>query len=330
MSIKNIKNKFWLTLVAIIFTLTSCVHNKKDATISKKIKTEKPKDIKNIENTKEKIKKEKDVITIWIHGTKMMGLQDHIFKDFFFRIVGLHNINEYLDKHKITKLAKQLSEQNTHRFEYNNFYVYGWSGELSHEARKIAAKDLHRVTLELIQNCVIPKIRLITHSHGGNVALNMTKINKQSQDKISIYELILLACPVQQKTAHFVSEGMFEKVYSLYSELDMLQIIDPQGLHKFKNKEKKPLFSERMFAPEEKITQAKIRINGRSIMHIEFITERFAKLLPNILYELDQWDQQEAKEATITNKRKCLSINVDKKNTVFNKKYLVKRKTKYN
>jgi len=42
MSIKNIKNKFWLTLVAIIFTLTSCVHNKKDATISKKIKTEKP------------------------------------------------------------------------------------------------------------------------------------------------------------------------------------------------------------------------------------------------------------------------------------------------
>lgn len=328
MNIKNIKNKVWLTLATIIFTLTSCVHNKKDALIAQENKAKTQDNIKNnpsidiitIEKPKAKqeVIKEKNVITIWVHGTKMMGLQDHVFKDFFFRTIGLNNINKYLDKHKITKIAKTLNNQNTHRFEFNNFYVYGWSGELSHNARKLAAKDLHKSILKLIQdykqkNCITPKIRLITHSHGGNVALNLAKINNKSENKITIFELILLACPVQKKTCDLISNNMFEKIYSLYSQIDMLQVIDPQGLHKYKKKEKKPLFSQRTFTPQEKLTQAKIKINGRGIMHVEFITEKFAKLLPNILIELDQWNAKEINYINAQTKMKCIKIHTKAK-----------------
>ena len=370
MNIKNIKNKVWLTLVTIIFTLTSCVHNKKDALSAQankaKIQNNIKANAKNSANLKieqktqktvKKVAKEKDVITIWVHGTRLMALQDSIGKNFFYRKVGLHQISEYLDEHKLKKLAKELSDQNTPRFVFNNFCVYGWSGELSHKARKLAAKDLHESIIRLIanyknKNGVTPKIRLITHSHGGNVALNLVKINNKSQNKITVYELVLLACPVQKKTCNFVSNSMFERVYSLYSQMDMLQIIDPQGLHKSKKKEvkksketkncvgKKPLFSERTFAPEQKITQAKIKINGRGIMHIEFITEKFAKLLPNILQELDQWNAQENGTPEIQRhmaqspetQMKCLKIgyNSSGKKNIYTRKYLKKRRSKKN
>ena len=50
--------------------------------------------------------------------------------------------------------------------------------------------------------------------------------------------------------------------------LDIMQVIDPQGLHK---EVKAPLFSERFLPRNEKIEQVAIKINDRSLMHIEFV-----------------------------------------------------------
>ena len=68
---------------------------------------------------------------------------------------------------------------------------------------------------------------------------------------------------------HYAHSPLFEKIYSLYSMLDILQVIDPQGLNK--KKKKAPLFSERFLPRHEKIEQVAIKFNDRSLMHIEFV-----------------------------------------------------------
>jgi len=56
----------------------------------------------------------------------------------------------------------------------------------------------------------VPKVTLISHSHGGNVALNLAAI-AEKESPLSIERLILLACPVQQETAALVDAPMFKK-----------------------------------------------------------------------------------------------------------------------
>ena len=56
----------------------------------------------------------------------------------------------------------------------DSFYTFGWSGLLSQRQRRIEAVRLYNALLPLHQT----KIRLIAHSHGGNVCLNLAAINK--------------------------------------------------------------------------------------------------------------------------------------------------------
>jgi len=136
---------------------------------------------------------------------------------------------------------------------------------------------------------------MITHSHGGNVALYMAKIKKEFTTPITIDELILLACPVQQKTVNLIKDDLFKQIYSLYSKADLIQVLDPQGIYAIKsklqgkksiNKRKTPLFSKRRFPVQDNLKQAKIRINGRAISHLDFILKTFLRHLSEILAEL--------------------------------------------
>lgn len=325
-----IQKKLLALAITILFAITGCVHNNKTKQAGQNQKTKTQENIpKN--NSKTNIPKEKHVINVWIHGTRL--IQDHIFKSFFYRKMGLHHAHEYLDKHNHKQIAKKLSGQKTKRFTFDNFYFFGWSGQLDHEKREIAANKLYKSLLELVKNYkaqygVIPKIRLITHSHGGNVALCFGKINDNQdkpEEKVTISELVLLACPVQEKTSHAITSKTFKKVYSIYSGLDMIQVIDPQGLHEIqktiKNKIKKPLFSQRIFTPRENLTQLKIRVNNRGILHLEFLQTKFAILLPYILQELDAWEQQETSNPQAYKQVKYLKIRTQNKSVLFTRKY---------
>lgn len=63
----------------------------------------------------------------------------------------------------------------------NNFYTFGWSGLLSQKQRRIeAVRFYNALTNELKHYQHIgkqPKIRLVAHSHGGNLCLNLAAIN---------------------------------------------------------------------------------------------------------------------------------------------------------
>jgi hypothetical protein len=138
-----------------------------------------------------------------------------------------------------------------------------------------------------------PRTRLITHSHGCNVALNASDLFAQSEDPIVIEELVLLACPVQHATADKLKSASFKKIFSLYSTADLTQILDPQGL----NLESMPaggyIFSNRRFEPQPNLVQAQMRWKGFGLSHIGFVRQRFAKALPSILAELRSAESDE-------------------------------------
>jgi len=88
----------------------------------------------------------------------------------------------------------------------------------------------------------------------------------------------------------FVKDPMFCEIISLYSTMDLIQVIDPQGLQKCKKtstKTGKPLFSFRKFDPSPNLKQVKIKIDGRGILHTEFLAQRFLAILPKIVTEIE-------------------------------------------
>ncbi len=230
-------------------------------------------------------------ITVWIHGTT----NNPVFKYFHSGPQGLHAAKDISHWYRMHGMAKQISKRSPETYPFEHFYIYSWSGNLSFSAREKAAADLYADLTALVKSFEQkynqkPKLRLITHSHGGNVALNLAR--QATLDDLTINELILLACPVQQSTRNLVHHGMFEKIYSLYSFVDMMQVLDPQGLYpmeetKISEDEKKLFFSQREFPQSPKVRQAAIRLVGRSPGHAEFIFQPLSWAIPFITAELD-------------------------------------------
>lgn len=242
-------------------------------------------------------KPKQHTITVWIHGTRVF-FSKFLCPNFFYTRQGLHNATTFEQQYHVREIAELLHRTDSLNFPLENIYFYGWSGKLSFKARYKAAKKLYASLIQIINDYttkhgVQPKIRIITHSHGGNVALNLACFNQDL--KLRIDELILLACPVQQRTCHLSSHDTFEKIYSLFSRFDSFQILDPQKLyyyfnrdlaHDSTNSKPKNFFSQRLFPEHKKITHVRLKFNNRGIMHIEFIMNKFVGVLPLIMKEI--------------------------------------------
>lgn len=233
-----------------------------------------------------------NLVTIFIHGTlppKTLLALPRVGA-FFKCPPGLTNSTQL----NPTYLAGSIQQ-----LEGDTVYTFGWSGNLSAQARKKAAADLAAIICSLKDPSNL--IRLVTHSHGGNVALYL------AEQGCTIDELILLACPVQTSTAPYVHDPCFKKVYSLHSHSDIMQVLDPQGLPALFNTLKKhgieftlahltklgPLFSSRHFTPERKLKQMKVTHPNRPFLHIEFVLPSFIKKLPQLLATMDKTTTEE-------------------------------------
>lgn len=250
------------------------------------------------------------VITVFVHGTKLFT--DKILKNFFHSPDGLILASKFDKQYHLRSLADALSGADPKHYPSGTMYLFGWNGDLSFKERMGAAVLLHRELCDVINQYeqkykVKPKIRIITHSHGGNVVLNMA--NLKNEQNLVIDELILLACPVQKETVDFILSPMFKEVFVLYSSTDLLQVIDPQGLYNWSND--RPIFSEREF-PAEHIMQVKIRLNGRSLLHIDFYMEYFFELLPAIMEKIRSWHEDIKKQSNKMYSAKVLSVNTRK------------------
>lgn len=243
-------------------------------------------------------KSHKPMITVWIHGTRLFKTIANPLDEYIHAAppTGLTPVTNLSDWHRILGIAKALVAADPSRFDLDSFYAFGWSGDLRFDEREAAARKLYQELKQLIASRKnwffgqTPKIRLITHSHGSNVALNLAKM-KEPHDGFVIDEAIFLAGPVQRETKEHVKSPVFKKIYSLYSTLDSIQIMDPQGMYKTEhNKKRHVLFSQRRLPADKKMRQAKIKINGHGLPHIGFILKGFIRLIPTILDELDAWE----------------------------------------
>jgi hypothetical protein len=232
-------------------------------------------------------------ITVWVHGTKLISRP--FFQKLLFVPQGLTKAVDLDPCYYHRTMAQTLAHNDPARFPLEHFHFFGWSGALNFKAREVAAQDFYTSLTNLIDDykkiyASNPVVRIITHSHGGNVALNMKCFNDQN---LFIDELILLACPVQQQTSSYTKDQMFKKIYSLFSTLDSIQILDPQGLYRATfGRFRQPILSERVFEHAPHILQAKLKINGHGVLHVGFLMTSFLRLLPHILKKLDTYDAQ--------------------------------------
>lgn len=225
-------------------------------------------------------------VTVFVHGTILTP--SWIMHDFFYSIPGIQHYSLYDKKYRLYVIADRACSTSDSCFDAQHFYHFGWSGKLSFQERERAAHHLAHELQRLLHDYVQkynkkPHITIITHSHGGNVVLSMA----QCDVDIEIDRLILLACPVQKKTVPFVQHSMFKHVYSFYSSLDAIQVLDPQGIQ---TADKGKIFSERLFPASKNLVQINIKMNGRGLLHIEFLLEKFLLKLSAFLYKLEELD----------------------------------------
>ena len=230
------------------------------------------------------------MVTIWVHGTKGTArmLPFKTVQLFFDCLVGLNHYALLTPDYHHRKIAEMLHESEPEQFPLEHFYIFGWSGTLSFQDREKAARDLDSEIIELIQRYKIqydctPRLRIITHSHGGNVVLNLARVHNPKALSYVVNELVLLACPVQVVTAKLAQETMFESVCHLFSKTDIFQVIDMQGL--YRNNVKAPLFSQRRFFTSHTMIQIALKKGHRPLAHIEFLLKYFLQALPTILIE---------------------------------------------
>lgn len=302
---KNIHNKMLLVMILLIGSLTSgCGHK---GSIKKKI------DLKHIKEQKAlathiDAESQAPRITIWIHGTKSLGPVSNYFHGC--PQAGLMHISNVPNVYRIAGVIKALAKADPFRFPLEHCHLFGWSGDLNFEGRKKEAKKLYDALKLLSANYkdkygIVPAITLITHSHGGNVALNLVNV-KDATNTLIIDKAILLACPVQHETKELVKDPMFKQLFSFYSTSDLLQVIDPQGLYCTEHNPKKHLeFSDRQFPISKNVYQAKLRINGHGVAHVGFILQSFSKLLPSLIDAAEKWEHE---APSIEGQERVLSI----------------------
>lgn len=239
-------------------------------------------------------------ITIWIHGTKF--IRRPVFNTFFKGIPGLKLAKNLAPDYYLHKIATTLNKTAPEIFPMETFYLFGWSGKLRTSTRIEAAEVLYNEIQQLITDYrkkynQYPDIRMFGHSHGGNVALYMGGVKKNEQNPLKIKELILLACPVQEKTKKYIEDEIFEHTYALYSSLDVVQVLAPQVVYNvyrtkrghLRTEMKWNFLSGRCFDHHCKLKQVKIKMNGRALFHTEFSRPKFVGLLPHILHVLNTW-----------------------------------------
>lgn len=235
------------------------------------------------------------IVTVWIHGTKVdeclpspfAHLVKKIGSIIFQHKPGLHPANTFNQYHYEAIRASILGTTQPTLFQPERMYSFGWSGKLNPIERKNASQELFDSLKQLAQDIhqktgQEPEFILISHSHGGNVILHLAEVKDPDGFELTISKVILLACPVQKNTAHLISSPIFQRIYSLHSHTDIIQVVDMQGLHR-KRKIDKPLFSERHFDIHPKLVQAEVRWKNCPIWHDEdrIINEIMLKHLTN-------------------------------------------------
>lgn len=234
-------------------------------------------------------------VTIFIHGTLFPATLIPGVKTIIRKLDVKDGMHHALDPQYAIfhgPIPKILNKQAPHEFPIENFYFFGWSGDLSHVARVKAAQDLYAEIKKIKEKDVNKKITLIGHSHGGTIALlTAQEAQKQNDKNYVIDKAILLAMPVQTATENLAHDtGIFKQVFVNYSNGDLVQCIDPQGLYKY-SPPGTPFFSKRTLTPAAHIKQAAILNNNWKPAHLSFAFDSYITNMPKIIKIMQNMDE---------------------------------------
>jgi hypothetical protein len=114
------------------------------------------------------------------------------------------------------------------RDDHTYYATFGWSGLLSQQHRKQAGLALYNELIAFRSWCrathgVDPCIRLITHSHGGTVALLLSEAEELKKQGLHIHLLFMLGVPFHKEIGHCLMSPLFGTIISGYSYGDKIQ-----------------------------------------------------------------------------------------------------------
>lgn len=234
------------------------------------------------------------IITVFVHGTsiarRMMNMT--FLRPKIYCPQGLSLAKNLPENYHFYKMAQGCAQRNNQLYPFDNFYIFGWRSEsFNHKTRMKAAKNLMQSLQKIIieyhkKNSIIPAVRLIGFSHGGNVVLNTAHYEPLNLiGQMIDIEVWLIATPIQRINHDYVNHTHFKKVYSVYSKKDWLQRIDPQGLAN-KKVRKTHFWSDRVFDDGSKCIQVKFTVNSQSIGH--GLYRQLFKYFPSIQSLIEQ------------------------------------------
>lgn len=227
-------------------------------------------------------------ITIFVHGTYFMRkfFQYSPARHLMYCPQGL-TLAKYLPSHyHFYKMAHGCAACDKENYSTDQFYVFGWESEHVNDATrnqsaKILVEQMYEVIVDYyLQHNVIPKVRLIGYSHGGNVILHTANYIPMYADMQDVeIEAWLFGTPVQVINHDLVNSDCFRAIYSIYSKSDIIQKIDPQGLINRKIT-KNHFWSDRTFCPHSRSIQIDFTVNGQGIAHAYYneLFQHFPKI----------------------------------------------------
>lgn len=219
----------------------------------------------------------------------------------------------------------------------NFYYLFGWSGFLSQKRRRLEAVRCYNQLFEKIKFYqhlgFNPKIRILAHSHGGNLALNLagvfTFLNSQEQvttfydqfdigpyiqssfdnllqnlpekevafsrkgqkkfdyppeAQFKVDELVMFGTPLQEETILFALSDFFKITYNLYSDSDVVQVLDFATTIKRQSLQRIENFGEM----EKKFCQVKLQIDSPKISreNLKITNKFFSKKKPSTWWQV--------------------------------------------
>ena len=165
-------------------------------------------------------------ITIFVHGTYLMRkfLQYSPCRHLMYCPQGLTLAKHLPSHYHFYKMAHGCAASDENLYSVDQFYIFGWESEHVNDAyrnksAKILVEQMYEVVVDYyIKHNVIPKIRLIGYSHGGNVVLHTANYLPYYADMQDVQiEAWLFGTPVQVVSHDLVNSEHFSAIYSIYS-----------------------------------------------------------------------------------------------------------------
>ncbi len=168
--------------------------------------------------------------TLYRSTTKKMRMDDFFYRNQPILDRGLKRIqptlnqadinNKHYAAYPISKAYEIINNTINPDATPELFYTFGWSGLVSQHSRRYEAIRLYNALTEEVEKLqkegINPRIRIITHSHGGNLCLNLAAVQYVLTSNVFDQRHIVSSDPDEQES--------IEKMAALFPKLTTKEI----------------------------------------------------------------------------------------------------------